>query len=378
MGTAAVRDLHPTDSETRYTRQAFVPTAVVFDANIYVSDFWMGGAEMQLALEAFERLDYIRVLPEITAREVVGRFSHSVRESLRKLKSASADLRRIGVDSSIDEKRLGKEADDRIESYSQFIRASTGLVFLEPIPEVSHESLVDRAIGRRRPFSDGGSGYRDAILWNTILSIAKTRRVILVSADSRAFHEKDGGPNVARLHPELVDDLIQANMPKDQVILCGGLPQFNEAFVKPKLKMIADIVNEVNESKFLNYFDEDKVSELLIEQIPEHREDLEFMESASLGKLLEVKAIEAYLLDEDKAWLLCEAKAKFIITGWLDKFVFPNGRTGFAMTGHRNGPLMLVNGEPKASIQFSISYELSTRIVNSVTIDEIYDVEVAH
>jgi hypothetical protein len=65
-----------------------------------------------------------------------------------------------------------------------------------PLPAVTHDPVVMRALERRPPFdADGKDGYRDSLLWESVLELAAGDQVVLVSRDVRAFFEgsKDGG-----------------------------------------------------------------------------------------------------------------------------------------------------------------------------------------
>ena len=42
-----------------------------------------------------------------------------------------------------------------------------------PYPGVSHEVLVRRALAPSKPFVSGGRGYRDALIWFSVLELAQ-------------------------------------------------------------------------------------------------------------------------------------------------------------------------------------------------------------
>jgi predicted nucleic acid-binding protein len=80
---------------------------------------------------------------------------------------------------------------------------------LLPYPEVTHRAVAARALARRRPFDRlGHDGYRDTLVWETVLALARSRpgaHVVFVSRNSKDFAAEvsPGAP----LHPQLRDDV---------------------------------------------------------------------------------------------------------------------------------------------------------------------------
>jgi len=75
-----------------------------------------------------------------------------------------------------------------------------------PYPDVSHRDVTARALARRRPFDSlGHEGYRDALIWESVLAFARTlarERVVLVSRNSKDFADAAGD-----LHADLRRDV---------------------------------------------------------------------------------------------------------------------------------------------------------------------------
>jgi hypothetical protein len=74
------------------------------------------------------------------------------------------------------------------------------------VTQVDLSRLVDRAIRRKRPFDDAGSGFRDSLLWETVIGAALENplsEVLLISNDARAFKASES----SGLHADLLDDL---------------------------------------------------------------------------------------------------------------------------------------------------------------------------
>jgi hypothetical protein len=67
------------------------------------------------------------------------------------------------------------------ESYEKFFSAKLNELNAE-IPDykdIPHAQIVNRDLERRRPFQENGKGYRDTLLWETLVGIALIRMLSL-------------------------------------------------------------------------------------------------------------------------------------------------------------------------------------------------------
>jgi len=96
---------------------------------------------------------------------------------------------------------------------------------LVDIPATSHEQLVRRASERRRPFNEHGSGYRDALIWESVCDLASAGPLVLLTHNSRDFGL---APD---LHGDLRADLVERGIPSANVTLEADLGRLIEATV---------------------------------------------------------------------------------------------------------------------------------------------------
>lgn len=73
--------------------------------------------------------------------------------------------------------------------------------------DISHADIVTRDLKRRRPFQQNGKGYRDTLLWETIVRhyIAANALTLFVTQNVRDFCDTDDS-----LHKELLRDVRSA------------------------------------------------------------------------------------------------------------------------------------------------------------------------
>jgi len=77
---------------------------------------------------------------------------------------------------------------------------------IRPTPDVAHDEIVARATKRVRPFDETGGGYRDTLIWLTVLNVVRNapgEEIILLSADRSAFWQGE------QLHPDLQEEVGQ-------------------------------------------------------------------------------------------------------------------------------------------------------------------------
>jgi hypothetical protein len=96
-----------------------------------------------------------------------------------------------------------------------------------PYPTTPHRSIADRDLARRKPFSETGKGYRDALIWESVLELATANvdDVVFITSNSGDFSDSD------ELHPDLVKDLVDRELEK-RVSLAVGLSNALEKHLK--------------------------------------------------------------------------------------------------------------------------------------------------
>jgi len=199
------------------------------------------GMTSQILAHAISKTINSVAIPASVLEELV---AHHARESIdarAKLERGVADLHRLGVATTV--------ADSTPLDYRAFVqeRWDEQLGFsLLPWPKVDHASLVSRAVNRRPPFDDKGGGYRDALVWESALELArKGADVVLVSAD-RAFSDGEG-----RLASSLAQEI--SGLP-GSIELVRDLTPWLLAHVPWGAGSIAEAVHLARDEAFVSYF----------------------------------------------------------------------------------------------------------------------------
>jgi hypothetical protein len=158
-------------------------------------------------------------VPSSVVEEVIANHARAAAAAKSNLSKVYAERRRLGLS-----KLAEPEPDIEYRTYLlERFDENLGIDVL-PWPGVGHERLVSRAINRIPPFDEKGGGYRDSLVWASVVELAMAGRdVVLISAD-KAFAGKDGG-----LAPLLVEEVVQLRgsvvlAPDLRTWLLGSLP----------------------------------------------------------------------------------------------------------------------------------------------------------
>lgn len=192
---------------------------IILDANILCRDFRFTGTQFREFLDAIARTGDTLVVPRLVVDEVKAKFREELREAARKIAKGLKRVRQMTeppIESPLNQpliEKLGEEYDGNLET-----RLGAASAVIVAYPQVGHAALAQRAMQKRRPFREGDTGYRDALIWEIVKQEAadSEETVLLVTADGDF---SDG----TQLHPELVEDLRSENMAPEHVHLYRSL-----------------------------------------------------------------------------------------------------------------------------------------------------------
>jgi PIN domain len=206
---------------------------VLLDANILIANFRSGRA-FKLLLDGARTGQLELIVPEIALREAANKFEERCTEERRALEKAMGRLSRLGVQTSASAavdpqaERLRYERNLR-----RSLRSSGGRT--PGIAKVPHGALVDRALQRRKPFKDNGAGYRDALLWETVLKEAGSAALYFFTLDGSDF-AVDG-----KLAADLARDLERTGCDAESVELRTDLAVFVAESVNVEVIALDDV-----------------------------------------------------------------------------------------------------------------------------------------
>ena len=231
---------------------------IVIDTNIFFHDFMLDGTEFRTLISELPRLGYMLCVPKIVFDETVNKFF----EETRKVYEST---RKIGVSALVFSEFDSPSESPEIarDKYQTFFAEKFKTLNAEVVdyPSVTHKELVGRALSRKKPFRNTDTGgYRDALLWETILELAKTDEVSFLSNNPKDFSDE----NKQEFHQDLINDVQTRGL--KTVSLFTSIHGFNEARIYPELKNLNEIQTLLETDKYEYLI----LSEFLDEQLTEH------------------------------------------------------------------------------------------------------------
>jgi hypothetical protein len=105
-----------------------------------------------------------------------------------------------------------------------------------PFRGIPHDRVVERAMQRRKPFKENGSGYQDCLIWETILLYVADREEVtyLVTTNHKDFAADDR----QSLHVDLLEDLRRIGITEDKVQYIPDLRTLIDSHIIPDMPAV--------------------------------------------------------------------------------------------------------------------------------------------
>jgi len=248
---------------------------VIFDSNVIIADRWLSSADFLAVSETRNRTSHELCVPALAIDEAVNDFAEHLAAAERDLKKAGEALTRLLHRSyEVGTVSRGQLVSEYKGALLDRLRRSGARILA--YPKVSHDRVVRRALERRRPFDDKGhNGYRDVLMWHSVLAemrggeriafVSNDRGFYSLPRDSRNEPETPAVKGIAApsvMHPHLVPDLARRAGTLD---LYYSLHDFVELAVNPLL-VEAPVEGQVlKEEEYKNFDVRKAVREHLLE-----------------------------------------------------------------------------------------------------------------
>ncbi len=182
---------------------------LVLDTNVIYPDFWMEGESFQY-LRSHVFAGHSLIIPEVVMDETIKYFSQFAESALARAKRKTSEksvaaFHRIYGSEAIPEHSDSKLIVKRYRSLlEQVIADSSG--FIAPTPSIPQNIIYRRSLEGKKPFSaSGDKGYRDTLIWFTLLELLDDSTYITFITNNSADFYGDNN----ELHTDLVEDVRQ-------------------------------------------------------------------------------------------------------------------------------------------------------------------------
>lgn len=219
---------------------------IVIDTNAFYEDLRLKKS-FDLLFRNIENIHFSLRTPELVVQEVVNIYREQRQSHLSKMPSHAKELKlltSLDINIAIQEENL---ANDLLE-YEGYLRGkllSNGEIV--PLPNVTVQSIIDRDLARRRPFKENGVGFRDTLIWETILELVIRQEydgLVFITNNTKDFVEGRG------LHSDLIEDLESKGANLDSIRVFSSVQQFIDDMVNPALNEIVEIKDAIENGNY--------------------------------------------------------------------------------------------------------------------------------
>jgi hypothetical protein len=330
------------------------------------------------------------VLPRIILREAVKNYGEEV---VKKAKAASDSAR--DLDHFVDgvSGASGPTCDFglyvSIYETALLTRLSELAAEMPEYEDLPLKCLVERALRQHRPFGDKDKGFRDSVLWETVLQkVAKSdRQTVLITNDS-------GFTKDAELHPDLKADLSAVKLTEDAVLIYDSLEKFLDQYAKPLPPVLMGaVIEKIRSGKdpgfSLSRFLGGARGELL-EAAKSHAEEVineashhhdEFNDLEEVGEVTELdfderkaEILEVVELDRGRVFIEAAVYCSVAVDGFMFKanyFVFEDSPTIQVLDSDWSEHYMWVQLTTDATMTVNITFDADRQEVESWEIQSL-------
>ena len=213
----------------------------------------MQGGDFDRLGSGIDLLGISVVIPDIVKREFLKHVRKQAGEAYRRAKSVASEIEKLsGRDIRSGFGELEEHLDAALDTAEA--RLARFGVQVVPTPSVSIETILERDLEARKPFDHEGRGFRDTLIFLTLIGIAKSsdQRVVFVSKNSDDFAAR-GDKN--QFHEQLLEEIqLEVNDP-ERIELIHTLSEFNEKHILPRLARVEGVQNALKSEEKWRQFE---------------------------------------------------------------------------------------------------------------------------
>lgn len=356
---------------------------IVLDSNTIISDFHLEGSGFA-ALKAFlERTDAKLLIPTIVLDEVVNKFKESLASAQSRAQEGIRDVDRLTKRKTCT--GISIDIDTETTSYRERLTRKLNGVGTQYLgyPNTSHENVVARDLDRRKPFDSSGKGYRDALIWDSLLARVRENptQTVFVTNNTRDFAAQDK----EHLHLDLVNDLRSNGLPEDLVVLAPSLGAFISVYVEPKLKRLDRVMHALQEDSFAGLHltqvlldRKETVAEQITDELPALLEVSEFEnpEVDYLEDPIDIHVVDVYELTPEDLFVRFTASFDASVTFFIfkpDYFALDEEKVDFEIWDDDwSRHYMWGSTFARLEVVFSLTFDEGSQSVESFGIEYVH------
>ena len=205
---------------------------LVLDASVIYSEGFASSRSFRFLRSVADLLGHQIHVPALAIDEATAELEKNLDTELQQVRKTVRKWERI-LDKSLDPPICDLNPKEEANSLRNKLEDCESIL---DYPRTPHEKLAKRAINRTKPFDQKGSGYRDSLIWESVVELAATvpEQVVLLSSDDDFADDKK------ILAAELKADLVEKGMDGNKVVLVRSVKDFLNEHVRPELKEVLE------------------------------------------------------------------------------------------------------------------------------------------
>lgn len=243
---------------------------IILDTNIVYSDKLLQSTSIRMLVDSVKKLGGCVCVPKIVLMENKNHIKKSIQQFYSEYKSILRTGKKYVTTIKfpvLDDKFI----DDNYNECIKILQGNINKLGIEilPIPSVSHEKVLLRDLAHKKPFTEKGKGYRDALIWENVKLVCKRKipplfekyYVVFITDNSADFCDtKDKN----KLHEDLIADLKNESINEDTLNIFPSIDELMNVVIKPKMDRLEDIKNKINKTKVYQNIDFNEIVENII------------------------------------------------------------------------------------------------------------------
>lgn len=184
---------------------------VVLDTTVLRGDMALRSGAIRQLLAWVEAEEVCLRIPEVVIREYERHYSQAGNRAAKQLFDGVSSLNGLNIALDLPEAKSLREV-VRAAADKQFVHHLARLLQRDdvrmPLPDVPHDKILQRQLAGRQPFNDSGDGYRDTLIWHSLIELCSRLNeldvVAFVTGNHKDFCDE---PEAAVLADELASEL---------------------------------------------------------------------------------------------------------------------------------------------------------------------------
>ncbi|OPC48972.1 PIN domain-containing protein [Elizabethkingia anophelis] len=303
---------------------------VILDSNILIADFRLNSPDSKILLESSKQQNISLYVPEIVYDEVINKFEERLNDG--KLKSE----REISVIKKMTDATFPDIFDDHfiannVEKYKKeldqiFVNNNVKIL---PYPNTPHKKIVHKAIKKIKPFNANEKGYRDALIWENVMSLipelgtnAANPEVIFITSNIKDFYENDSD-----LHHDLITDIENNDLDSEALKIIKDLKEFSKEITELFFLQENSFKERIESGEIQDFDLEDLILNSLREELNGDISEIESIPYSSLDatvryieKVDNLKIINVRRLNAHEYIIDLKCNVEMTIDFYVDKY----------------------------------------------------------